>query len=81
MLALVLPGEAVVSPDVGPAVPAAGLGRAALEGVPLAGGIVVKGLGLAEQVAEVVEVGLRSGAFLLVHRPPFVHELLRRHGV
>ena len=63
VLALVLPGEVAPVPDVGVAFPAAGLGDALLEGVE--GAALVGGgrVGLAEDFAQVAEVGLGGGAF------------------
>ncbi len=73
---LVLPAEAAALPDVGPAVAAAGLAGAALEAVV----VRVARLGDAEQVAEVVEMGLRAGP--LGERVVFPEgdELFRGHG-
>ena len=79
-LALVLPGEAAALPHVGPAVAAAGLRRALLEGVPVALRI---GLGrrlLAEHAAQVDEVLLRPGALLEARVAPLADEILWRHG-
>ena len=79
VLPLVLPGEAMPLPHVGPAVAAAVLARSALEAVVLAGGV---GLGrgqLAEEPAEVDEVLLRRRAFLQFRRPPLGDELDRCH--
>ena len=60
VLALVLPAEAALAPDVRPAVSAAGLGRPALEAVALAMRIVFRRRGLAEQPAQVQEVLLAA---------------------
>ena len=73
---LVLPAEVAAHPDVGPAVAAAGFLGAALEAVVFR----VARLGDAEQVAEVVEPGLRAGAFGERVVLPQGDELFRGHG-
>ena len=78
--ALVLPGEAVALPHVGPAIAAAVLARAALEAVALARGVRLGRRRLAQQPAEVDEVLLRRGALLELRRPPLGNERARRHG-
>ena len=77
--ALVLPGEAVLAPDVGPALAAAGLGGALLEGEPVAARVGGGGIFQPEQAAEVVEMGLGGRAFLQLDRPPFRDEVLGGH--
>ncbi len=57
-LPLVLPAEAVLLPDVRPALAAALLGRPLLEGEPLPRPVGVRWLLYAEQVTEIVEVRL-----------------------
>ena len=64
MLALVLPGEVVPFPHVGPAVATGVLAGAALEAVALACGVALGGRWLVEQAAQVDEVLLRRGALL-----------------
>jgi hypothetical protein len=56
---LVLPAEVAALPDVGPAVPSASLPGAALEAVVVGVARLVD----AEQVAKVVKMSLRAGAF------------------
>ncbi len=80
VFAFVLPAEVAAHPDVGPAVAPFGLGDAALEGVPLAVGIGVGGLGLVEQVAEIEEVLLAGAPLGEVHPLPLGDELLRSHA-
>jgi hypothetical protein len=63
--ALVLPGDVAVIPNVRPAIAATGDFGAALEGVGLAGRVLVEGFLDAEELAEVVEVGDVGAAFLL----------------
>ena len=62
--ALVLPGEVMALPNVGPAIAAGFLARAALEAVVLAGGVGLGGGRLIQQPAQVDEVFLRRRAFL-----------------
>jgi hypothetical protein len=80
-LALVFPAEAILAPDIGPAFTAGSFGDATLEGEPFAFGVGGDGRGDVEEVAEVVEMGLGGGAFLELHLPPFVDEILGGHGV
>ena len=75
MLALVLPGEAVALPDVGPALAAGVPAGAAFEAVAVAGGIGLGRRGLAEEPAEVDEVLLGCGALLELGGAPFCDEL------
>ena len=56
MLALVLPGEEALLPDVGPALAAGRLLGARLEGEPVARGVGLGRRRVAEQAAEVDEV-------------------------
>ena len=79
--ALVLPGEVVALPYVGPAVAAGVLAGPALEAVMLAGRIGLGRRGLAQEAAQVDEVLLRSGTLLQLRRPPLGDELTRRHGI
>ena len=81
MLALVLPGEAVALPHVGPTGATGVLARASLEAVVLAGGVGIGGRRLAEQAAEIDEVLLRRGALRQLRRPPLGDELTRCHGI
>jgi hypothetical protein len=67
-------------PDVGPALAAAGLGHAALEGVPGAVRVDRGGLGLAEQVAEIEKMLLGGRAFGEIGPLPFGDEVLREHA-
>ena len=64
MLALVLPGEVMPFPHVGPAVAPAVLAGAALEAVVLAGRVGFGGGRLSQQSAQVDEMLLRRGALL-----------------
>ena len=79
-LALVLPGEEAALPDVGEAVAAAQLLRALLERVPGAVGVGVGGGGLAQDAAQVDEVGLRRRALGGGDAAPLRGELAGRHG-
>ena len=74
VLALVLPGEGALAPDVGPALAAAGLGGALLEGEPVAGRVGGDRVGAVEEAAEVVEVGLRGRALLELDGAPLGDE-------
>ena len=60
---LVSPAEAAAPPDIGPALPGPGLGRALLEGIGRAGGVAVR-RGHVQQGAEVEEMFLRRGLFV-----------------
>ena len=80
VLALVLPAEEAALPDVGPAVAAAALRGAPLEGEPLAVGVGLGGLGVAEQFAEVEEVLLGGGAFRQGDTGPLLDEFVNVHG-
>ncbi len=79
VLALVLPGEVPLLPNVGEALSAGGFGRARLEGEPLAFRVVLGGRGMIQQAAEIVEVGLRAGALLERGLLPFGDKSLGRH--
>ena len=80
VLALVLPGEVVALPHVGPTAAARVLARAALEAIMLAGGVVFGWRRLAEQPAQVDEVLLRRRALLELDGAPLGDELVRRQG-
>ena len=80
-LALVLPSEVMALPDVGPAVAAGLLARAALEAVTLAGRVGFGGGGFVQQPAQVNEVFLRRRALLQLRRAPLRDELVRSHAV
>jgi hypothetical protein len=77
---LVLPGEEPLLPDVRPALAAAGLGRALLEGEMVANGIVLGRRRVAEQAAEVKEMLLRRRPLGQGDRLPFADEVLRGRG-
>jgi hypothetical protein len=77
-LALVFPGEAALAPDINPALAARGLGRTFLEGEPFALGVGADRVFLAQQRAEVVEMGLRCGAFLQLGGPSLFDEFTWR---
>ena len=77
VLALVLPGEAVSFPDVGPAAAAGVLARAALEAVALSARIVFGRGWLVQEPAEVDEVLLGGGALVELRCPPLGDKLLR----
>jgi hypothetical protein len=62
LLALVFPSEAAVLPDVGPAFAACGLRRALLKGEPFSLGVGLDRVIDAEELTEVVEVGLGRAA-------------------
>jgi hypothetical protein len=77
---LVFPRKAAALPHVGPAVAAAGLERALLEGVPLAPGIGVGRRLLAQHPAQVDEMRLRAGALAQLGVAPLGDEGPRGHG-
>jgi len=79
-LALVLPAEEVLLPDVREPVAAGGLGDGLLEGVGLAGRIRLVGRRLAEHPAQVDEVFLGGGLLLRRVVAPLLGELARRQG-
>ena len=81
VLALVLPGEAVPFPHIGPAGAARVFARAALETVAFAGRVVLRRRRLVQESAQVDEMLLRGRAFLQHRRPPLGDELSRRHAV
>lgn len=81
VLALVLPAEEAPLPHVRPAVAAAALGRAALEGERLPRLVHFDGLGMANKLAEVKELlvrGLLLGKFNVA---PFEDELEGVHWI
>jgi hypothetical protein len=78
VVALVFPAEVPSEPDVGPALAAAGLRDAALEGVALALLVAVRGPG-ADHAAEVDEVLLSGGALGVGVPDPLFCELSRVH--
>ena len=77
VLALVLPGEAVAPPDVGPAAAAGVFARAAFEAVALPARVVFGGCRFFQEPAEVDEVLLRGGALVQLRGPPLSDKLLR----
>ena len=79
-LALVLPGEVMALPDVGPASTAGVLANPALEAVRRADRVVGGRLGLIQQLAEVEEVLVRCRPLRQRGGPPLGDELVRRHG-
>ena len=79
-LALALPSEVVLPSDIRPAFAAARLGRAFLEGEPLALRVCGDGVIDAKEAAQIVEVGLGCGAFLELDVALLVDEVLRRHA-
>ena len=72
--ALVLPGEVVFPPHIGPAVAAGGFAGTLLEGEPFALGIGGHGINDVEQAANVVEVRLGGRAFFQFNTAPFFDE-------
>jgi hypothetical protein len=80
VLALVLPAELLLQPDVGPALLAVGRVDALLEGVPTSGRIDVSRLRLAEDSAQVGEVRLAGGPLGQVGGLPASDEVMGRHG-
>jgi hypothetical protein len=78
-LALVLPGEKALLPDVGEAVTAVELLGALLERVPGTRGIGIGRGRLAEHPAEIAEVGLGGRALPGRHAAPLRGELGRGH--
>jgi hypothetical protein len=81
VLALVLPAEAALAPDIGPAVTAADLLGAALEAVGLAFRVGVRWGGLAKHVTQVDEVRLRRLTLAEPAVAPLLDELCWRHPV
>ncbi len=79
VLALVLEGEEVFLPDVGPAVAALALGGTALERERRAGLVAGDGRGVADELAEVIEVGDVERTLLERHAAPLVDERRRGH--
>ena len=79
-LTLVLPGEVVALPDIGPAVAAGVLPRAPLEAVPLARRVRIGRRRLVQQMAQVDEVLLRCRALLQRRGPPLRDEGVGSHG-
>ena len=77
--ALVLPGEVVPLPHVGPTVAAGILASATLEAVRLPRRVGLGRRRLAEQPAQVDEVLLRGRALLERRGAPLADELMRRH--
>ena len=80
VLALVLPGEVAPLPDVGPAVAAAVLRRALLEGERLPGGVDRRGLRVADELAQVEEVLLGGGPLGEPVSLPLAPKLCDVHG-
>ena len=78
--AFVFPSEAPALPHIGPAVAAAGLERALLEGIPSALGIGLARRGLIQHAAEVDELRLRCRAFGQLDILPLGDEFVWRHG-
>lgn len=64
VLAFVFPGEASLFPHVGKAVAAGGCVGADFKGKPVAGGLYIERLGVAGEIAQVVEVTLRGGTLV-----------------
>ena len=81
VLALVLPAELALEPDVGPALLAVGRVDPPLEGVPAPGRVDVGRLVLAGEGAQVGEVGLAGGPLGQVGGPPAGDEVVRRYGL
>lgn len=77
VLALVLPGEVALLPDVGPALTAALFGGAGFEGEPRAVGVGLGRRRVVEEPADVDEVFLGGGAFFQRGVPPLGDEVLR----
>ena len=80
LLLLVFPGEEALLPDVRPALAAANLGCALLEGEMVASGIVLCGRRVIEQAAKVDKMLMRRRALGQRHRLPFADEVLRGHA-
>ena len=80
-LALVLPAETAALPHIGPAFPAAQLGRAFLEAIALAPGISLGGRRLAQQPAQINKVLLRRRPFLEFGVAPLADKVLWGHGL
>lgn len=76
---LVLPCEAASFPHVGPAVTAAGLRCALLEGKPFAFRIGGDGVRVPKDGAQIVEMRLRRAPFRQFYVAPFGNEVLWRH--
>ena len=80
--ALVFPGEVVAEPDVGEAGAAAGFADLFFKGIALTGGVGGGRVGLAEEVAEIDELGLGAGSLRLRVDLPAMNEVGdgERHG-
>jgi hypothetical protein len=76
VFALVLPGEKAALPDIGPALAAALLVGAGLEGVARAARVVLHGGGVADQAAQVDKMLLVTATFLDGSLPPLLDECL-----
>ena len=81
VLALVLPGEAVPLPDIGPAAAAGVLAGTAFEAVALPARIVLRRRRLTQQPAQVDEMFLRGRALFQFGRTPLGDKILRVHLV
>ena len=79
MLALVLPGKAILFPHIGPAIAAAGFLCALLESEPFAMRISHRRLSDAQQITELIEVRMCAAAFFQRTFPPSGDKLFRRH--
>jgi hypothetical protein len=79
-LALVLPGEEALLPDVREAVTAVELLGPLLERVPLTGGVGIGGTGLAEDAAQIEEVALGGRPLPGRHAAPLRGELRGSHA-
>lgn len=79
MLALVLPTKKAALPDICPPLAAALLGRALLEGEPLADRVRLSRLPVAEHFTQIQKVLLGSRAFRQFDLAPFSDEICDRH--
>ena len=79
LLALILPGEAFLAPDIGPAFTASGLRRTLLKGKPFSLGIGADRIFNVEQAADVIEVRLGGSALFQLGSSPFLDKLSRCH--
>jgi hypothetical protein len=78
--AFVFPDEFVFVPDVGTAAIAAYFIGGGFEGEEFAVGVGVEGSRVADELADVEEVGLGGGDFFELDLAPFGDELLWSHG-
>jgi hypothetical protein len=79
VFAFVLPGKETFGSDIGKVGPALLFGDPGLKGELLAGGVVIGGGGVVDQLAQVEKMFLGGGTFLKLDVAPFVDKFLRIH--